>query len=149
MPKIAFYRQKRADGGLHTGLMHDLDVVLERFDESEEPSDPALVWFVDVRAEGAKLPREGEQIRRWFLDQSAVVQQGLRALADELQAGMAVDTWPLTRKLAGAPRGVRLQVVCSIARRLDALDVSRLLRDVADHWQEYLHLPRSYESSVS
>ena len=45
---------------------------------------------------------------------------------------MDVDVWPLQQKISGTPRGLRMTIVCSVARRLDALDIARTLRGVAE-----------------
>jgi len=60
MPTITFYRQARRDGGIRTGIEIDQNTVLMRFDRGRKESDPALLWCVDVRCSGARLPREPE-----------------------------------------------------------------------------------------
>ena len=62
----------------------------------------------------------------------------LPQLADELRAGMDVDVWPLLWNIPGTPRGLSMSIVCSIMRRLEALEAANILRGVADDWQESL-----------
>src|SRR5262249_30623439 len=142
MTHLTFYRQKRCDGGIHTGLSLNRETVLGHFEDGPDFSDPVLLWFVDVRVEGRRLPHEAEAIRQWFLDHSAAIQQGLREVAEEVRAGFEPDVWPMQRPLPRPPRGVRWNLVCCALRRFDALDISKLVLDEADHWQAYLRLPR-------
>jgi hypothetical protein len=132
---ISFYRQARRDGGIRTGVTIDADTVLHRYEGGGNDSDPALVWFVDLRCEGRRLPTEPEAAREWFLSHAQLIKEGLRASAEELQAGIDIGSWPLERPLTG-PRGVRMRVVCSAVRRPEALDIARILQDIADHWEE-------------
>jgi hypothetical protein len=135
MSAISFYRQARRDGGIRTGITIDADTVLHRYENGGNDSDPALVWFVDVRCEGRRLPTEPEPAREWFLSHAQLIKAALRASAEELRAGIDIGSWPLERSISG-PRGVRMRIVCSAVRRLEALDIARILHDIADHWEE-------------
>jgi len=135
MSAISFYRQARRDGGIRTGISIDTDTVLHCYDNGGDDSDPALVWFVDVRCEGRRLPDEPALAREWFLSHAQPIKVGLRACAEELRAGIDIGSWPIERPISG-PRAVRTRVVCSAVRRLEALDIARILQDVADHWEE-------------
>src|SRR5713101_6358907 len=108
MAQITFYRQKRWDGGIHTGLATEHGTVLEQHQHGKGISDPALLWFVDVRAKGRSLPHDVEGIRKWFLHHADLVTNELRNLSDELTAGIDFNCLPLERRVAGAPRGVRV-----------------------------------------
>jgi hypothetical protein len=145
MQTISFYRQQRQDEAIRTGLAADGATLLQHFDEGAAESDPALLWYVDVRAEGRGLPRDGEAVRVWFQEHADVIRQALRNLANELRAGIDVDAWPLQAPVAGAPRGVKLEIVCSAVRRLQALQIADRLLDIAEHWDEYLSLLDPYE----
>ena len=52
MPNLTFYRQKRVDGGVRTGVELDGETVASLFEEGDPERDPALLWFVDLRCEG-------------------------------------------------------------------------------------------------
>ena len=53
--ELSFYRQKRQDGGIRTAVTVDGDTVLHRFQPGEGASDPALLWYVDLRCAGRRL----------------------------------------------------------------------------------------------
>jgi hypothetical protein len=138
MPKLNYYRQRRVDGGLRSAISVDDTIVLHVFEPGDEESDPALRWYVDVRSEGTRLPTRPADVRQWYQDQREIIETALRALADELRAGIDIDSWPLQRSVPGAPRGVRIKIVSSAVRRVDALQLSDVFLDLADHWDEYL-----------
>lgn len=136
MSKLTYYRQKRMDGGTRTGVEVGGVTVLGRFEHDAEETDPVLRWYVDLRCEGARLPGDPEAVRNWLLDNAGLIRDALHALAEELRAGMDFDTWPLQWKVPKGPRGVRMTIVCSVTRRLDARDIARVLADIAAHWEE-------------
>jgi hypothetical protein len=136
MNKIIYYRQKRYDGAIRTGIVVNGDLVLESLENESDEPDPALLWYVDVRCEGKRLPTNVEEVRSWLLKQSPIVRHALGEFAEELQAGMDVDVWPLQRKIAHPQRGVRMNLVCSVARRLEALKIADILRGLAEVWEE-------------
>jgi hypothetical protein len=130
------------------GLSVDYDTVLHWFQEGGEEWDPALLWFVDVRGKKKRRPADAEEVRQWFQQHTAVVQTGLRTLAQELRAGMDVDDWPLQWTIPNAPREKQLKIVCSAVRRLDALEIARVLTGIADNWSDYLAQLQPEESSL-
>lgn len=148
MTDISFYRQQRQDGGVRSGLEVDGGIVLHHFQEGRGDSDPALLWFVDVRVKGRNIPRTAEAARAWFAEQKIIIQEGLRNLAEELRAGMDFDSWPLQRPLKGVPRGAQVQIVCSAVRRLKARDIAKILIDIADHWLELLQELEPYQPAI-
>jgi hypothetical protein len=145
--KISYYRQMRVDGAIRTGITVDDELVLHLFVNEPEEADPVLLWFVDIRCEGKSLPTGAEEARHWLLQQSAVVRKGLHDLADELRAGIDVDIWPLQRKVSGAPRGVRMTIVCSASRRLVARNIAGVLREVAEIWEESIRATQPLEEA--
>ena len=136
MSKLSFYQQERLDGGVRTAITADDDTILHHFESGPDDDDPVLAWYVDVRCEGSRLPAEAAEAKEWFLRHAAVIRQGLRAVADELRAGIDVHAWPLQRPIKGGPRGVAIKIVCSVHRRQDALDMAKILGDLATHWEE-------------
>ncbi len=142
---ISFYRQRRRDGDLRMGLEVSGDTVAQQFIEGSDEPDPAIEWFLDVRAQGNRLPRSALGIEKWFRDHAAVIRTGLRALADQLPAGIDADSWPLQWPIPGAPAAIKLHIVCSAIRRSRALAISDQLRDTADHWEDYLNQLRPLE----
>src|SRR5438876_86375 len=137
--EITFYRQKRRDGGIHTGLTIEGSTALEMAEGMNwEDPDPVLLWWVDLRCEGKKLPDHTEEARQWLLDHRELITGAFEALADELRAGMDYNSWPLRWRVPSAPRGVRMVIGCEAMYRADALAITGLLRDMAAHWQEWL-----------
>jgi hypothetical protein len=138
MPRITFYHHRRRDGGTRTGVDVDDVTVLQRFVPGKGEPDPVLLWFVDVRSSGRSLPEDAEGARRWLIERGAVVREALHSLAQEVRAGIDEQSWPLVRPVAGAPRGVRMEIACSAIRRVEARDLAGILADVAAAWEDRL-----------
>jgi hypothetical protein len=136
MSTITFFRQARRDGGIRTGIDIDDRTVLSRFEAGGREDDPALLWYVDVRCAGPRLPRDVEAARQWLIRHEAAVRQALDALARQAPDGVDASEWPLqtTKRLAGAT----VTVACSAVRRVEAREMAAVLRDVAEHWRERL-----------
>jgi hypothetical protein len=128
----------RQDGGLRTAVTAEDDHLLHLFQRGKKPDDPALLWYVDVRCQGARLPTEAEQARQWFLDQAPVIREALTELAEKLHAGVDSEGWPLLWEVPHHPRGVRMTIACSAVRRMAALDIASILTDLRDHWEEII-----------
>lgn len=137
MHSLTFYRQARRDGGVRTGIDIDEDTVLVRFDPGKDEPDPALLWYVDVRCRGARLPRDADGAREWLQRQSKTIKRLLEGLADEVPAGADPDQWPLLKEARVGP-GVTITVACAAMRRADAQRISGVLRDTAKHWEEWV-----------
>jgi hypothetical protein len=138
MRKLSFYRQERRDRGIRTGIEIDGDVVLHSFEEGEGEPDPSLLWYIDIRCEGDRLPADPEKARRWFLDHAEVIRAGIKLLAEEIGAGVDHGGWPLRWTMPKGPRGVRVEVAVSAVRRLEAMGMAKKLADIAEHWEERL-----------
>lgn len=135
MSTLTFYRQARRDGGVRTGIEINSNTVLARFEQGSEDGDPALVWYVDVRCEGARLPAEPEAARAWFIRNESAITRLLEALADEVPSGIDPGDWPL-RKEHQLSTGVRVTVACSAMRRVEGQQIAQVLRDIAANWRE-------------
>jgi hypothetical protein len=146
MGKVGYFRQMRQDGAIRTGITVNGNLVLHLFENEAEEPDPALLWYVDVRSEGKSLPTTAEEARSWLLNQSAVIRSALNDLANDLQAGMDIDVWPLQRRITGTPRGLRMTIVCSVVRRLEGLRIAEILRVVAEGWVESIHAAKPLEA---
>jgi hypothetical protein len=138
MPKLNFFRQRRVDGGTRSGISVDDLIVLEAFEPGGADSDPALLWYMDVRCEGARLPAQPAAARQWFLDQRGLITGALRELAEDVRAGIDVDAWPPQRRVSPAPKGVEMTIVCSAVRRVAALELAAVLLESATHWEDHL-----------
>lgn len=135
MPKLIFYRQLRADGGVRTGVDVDGDTVYGIFEEGESDDNPRLRRFVDLRCNGERLPRTGRGARKWLLEHGGAITTGIEHCADEVSAGIDPDvlsyTWSGFEHLA---QGVGAKLVMSAARRSDAIEMPEILRDISANW---------------
>jgi hypothetical protein len=134
MHELTFYRQKRVDGGIRTGIDLDGVTVLEDFESGEAERDPALRWYVDLRCEGDALPGEADSAREWLVGQEDLIREGFRAYAAQLAAGADPDDYPLQwSEFQHLPPGVKMSIACSAIRRVDARELNHVLEDIADH----------------
>jgi hypothetical protein len=146
MNRLNFYRQKRRDGGLRTGIDLNDERVLEIYEPGDSPPDSALLWFVDVRCSGENLPSDPEAIRNWFLGRSDTIRAGLRDLSKELLAGIDAD-WPI-RKVLAAQDAVRIAIYCSVTRRFEGREISEILSDLESKWPEVIRSLGTYVHPV-
>jgi len=137
MPSITYYRQARRDHGIRSGIDIDEDTVLSKFERpgSSKDQDPALLWYVDVRCQGKKLPRDPEAARRWFVGHGTAIADVLRLAAQEVPAGSDPGDWPVQFTKAIPQEGVKISVVYSAVRRAEALHMAEILLEIADRWQ--------------
>jgi hypothetical protein len=144
--KVVFYRQKRRDGGIRTAIEvnGENELGLEEGFDSAEP-DPVLLWWVDLRCEGKKLPTDPERVRQWLLAHGRVIRGALAALAEEIAAGVDFNSSPYLWPVPKPPRGVRMTVAVCALRRVDARAMRDVLADVADRWDEILNKLRVVE----
>ncbi len=136
MANITYYRQKRRDGGIRTGIEIEGTTKLGREEGFDDESDPVLLWWVDLRCEGKKLPTDPEEARHWLLEQGPVIRAAFEALAEEAQAGIDFNTFPYLWPVPKTPRGVRMTIAAMANRRLDARAMTGVLLDIAARWQE-------------
>ncbi len=143
--KLIWYRQKRFDGGIRTAVDVDDVHLLHQFENRCRNPDPALLWFADLRCEGPRLPTTAERARQWLLENSSVIQQAFRTVAEEFRAGIDNDTWPLLRRVEEFPGRVKAVVAFTAVRRLDSVAMADVLIDVAEYWDERLRSLPSVE----
>lgn len=137
MSSIVFFRQARMDGGIRTGI--DVDGAgWEYYEGGSEEYDPALIWYVDLRAQGDHLPGSLEDARQWLLDQESLVNATYQQLVERLEVGMDPDVWPLKVENVQTFPGSFLAAVCSCMRRISARQMSTTVQEIADGWKEYL-----------
>ncbi|HZW34920.1 MAG TPA: hypothetical protein VFF52_29625 [Isosphaeraceae bacterium] len=139
MAKLIFYRQKRYDGGVRTGLELDGDPIGERFEGGEGERDPALIWYVDLRCEGPGIPDDPDLAEQWLFDHAPIIRDGFLRLAERLRAGTDKDIYSLKwSDFPDAPEGVSMTIACSAVRRVDGREISAVLKDIASHWEDIL-----------
>ncbi len=137
MPTIAFYCQKRFDGGIRTGIGIDDKTLLHHFDAGDEARDPALLWFVDVRCTADRLPIDADRARQWLSDHAEPIGEALCLAAERLALGSDGDQ-PVRQTISLA-RGVKGEIVASAVRRLGPGEFAAALREVALTWRDLLN----------
>ena len=141
MQTITFFRQVRKDGGIRTGVDLGQDTVLSRFDAGAAERDPALVWYVDVRAEGASLPATIEGARQWIVGHESTIRDKLLSMAEVYPAGVDSSEGPMASETTSTGRGrqkVKLTVYTAVNRREEATRMPTILRDIAAHLSVYV-----------
>jgi hypothetical protein len=139
MSTLTFFRQARVDGGIRTGVRVNGDLAWHHFDEpSSADLDPALLWYVDLRCEGASLPTEKEQARHWLIQNAPVIQEAFSALAEKLQVGYDDESWPYQFQVSAAPPDTSMKIVCSSIRGLELGDLAKAIRAIGENWVPYL-----------
>jgi hypothetical protein len=141
MRELSFYRQKRYDGGVRTGIELDGETILGIFDEGppdeqDNPMGSALLWYVDVRCHGETLPDGAEGARGWLIQHADTILSGLNSQSKNLVAGLD-DGGPIVwRDFPVTPPGVTIEVVCSWIHGIRGLEISAVFKDIADHFVE-------------
>lgn len=144
MATIAFYKQVRDDGGIHTGVEVNGVTCFDRFELEGEEYDPVLTWYIEVRCEGETVPPTATGAILWLLDHATIIQNGLTQLAERLSVGLDHSTYPLDWEIPGAPTGVRMHLRCAATRRVTALAMAKFVNEVGAQWQELVRrLPES------
>jgi len=149
MAKLIFYRQERYDNGIRTGLELDGYPIAERFEEGDGQRDPALIWYVDLRCEGPRVPSEPELAEPWLLEHSPLFRDGFLRFGERLRAGADKDIYSLTwGDFPDAPEGVGVTLSCSAVRRVDGREMSSILREIGTHWEEIIQSLEVPEGAV-
>src|SRR3990172_12151792 len=107
MTNIDFYRQQRFDGGVRSGIGVNNVTILERFNPGRRESNPALLWYIDVRLEGKSLPQDPDAVREWLRRENGFIRRGLSKAADQLELGIDADVLPFMQELRDAQTGVK------------------------------------------
>lgn len=137
MSKITFFRQAREDGGIRMGIEVDDRTVLSQFEEGSDEFDPALTWYVDVRFEGARLPKDGEAARQWLIRQTPIVQRELSAAAEKIPSGIDPDYRPVLYEVK-LRDGLRMTLACSAMRRVKAKQIASIVAEIAGSWRTWI-----------
>lgn len=140
MPNFVFFRQKRQDGGIHTGLDWENDTQWESFEPGETEGDPVLEWWVDLRGEGPEVPDDPEELPDWLRRHGGPIRDGFAVVAEELRAGIDAGSgsWPVLRPLPPTIPGTQLVIGMSALRRVNGREVPNVMNYVAEHWEELI-----------
>ncbi len=139
MPDLTFYRQKRYDGGIRTGVELDGLTLSRHFVSPRGERDPSLLWFVDLRCSGSGIPDDPAAAFDWLQEHAAVIREGFRRYSDKLEVGADVDRYPLEWTDFGeAIPGVEMKIACSAVRRVEAREIAVVIAEIGVRWQEFL-----------
>ena len=137
--KLTFFHQKRKDQAVRTGIEVDDELLAQKFIQGLHDHDSALLWYVDVRCTvDQSAPIELGEAKALLTKIGEPVRHALRAVADELRAGLDSDVWPLRRDVNDLPAGIRAEVVCSAMRRITDGELSQVLGRLAGNWTEII-----------
>jgi hypothetical protein len=138
MGKLTFYRQVRADGGIRMGLDVDDDSLAHHFEPGPDDDDPRLLWFIDIRCQGKKVPTTFDDGADWLRENSKRIKSALSDLANELAPGIDSDIVPGRTMVPGMPPGAKIEIVFTATKRVLARDMAKHLREFRDHFEDYL-----------
>jgi len=133
MKNLTFFRQKRRDGSVRTGVELDEERILEDFESGAPREDPRLLWWIDVRCSQKTWPEETEKLREWLLEHAQRIEGGLKALATELNTGIDKDC-PV-KHVAPSRAGTKIEIFCSAMRRVAGREIQTELFTLARNWQ--------------
>jgi hypothetical protein len=140
MGKLTFYRQARADGGVRMGLDVDGYGVAHHFNPGADDDDPRLLWFIDLRCEGKKVPKTFEDAMDWLKENAKPIEAEFARLADELTVGIDSDFVPGQQIVRHSPPGSKITIVFSATKRVVAREMGKHLRDFGDDFEEFLEV---------
>lgn len=150
MAKLLFYRQKRVDRRIRTGLEWNDQTLAERFDDGPGERDPVLLWYVDVKCEGPGIPEDPDLAEQWFVDHSEILRNSLGSYAEQLGPGIDMGMHSLTWNLAPeTSENVQVTIACSAADRITARELPSIMKDLAVQWDgimNYIELMERAES---
>jgi hypothetical protein len=139
MTKVTFFQQRRKDQAVRTGVEVNEETVLQRFSPGEGESDPALLWFIDLRfVINQSIATEAEAAKRFLMTIATPVRGALEQCAKEFQAGIDPDTWPARREIANLPPDVDGVIVSSAMRRLTLGEMGEAFTDLGQRWIDIL-----------
>jgi len=149
MAKLMFYRQKRYDGGIRMGVDLNGEEIAHHFEEGSAERDPALIWYADLRCEGPGLPNDPDDAMDWLLAHSPSIRVGFARFAEKLRVGADTDIYSLYwTEFPEVPEGVTMTIACSAARQVDGREMSSVLTEISERWDELLlelDIPESVE----
>ena len=137
MAKLVIFRQRRRDGAERWGVEVDGDAILQHFTGDADSIDPVLSWYIDIRGIGSGLPVDPEALRDWLCEREEFFASALRDAAEELAVGFDSEIWPFQYQVEPID-GLEMKVVCSAARRIDGLEMSQHLDQLAEQWTTFL-----------
>jgi hypothetical protein len=144
---LTFFRQKRRDGGIRTGVEVGDERMLECFEAGSPEEDSTLLWWVDVRCTQRTWPTDPEGVRAWLLKNAPRIETGLTDYAAELAAGIDIN-WPVKHIVPGGA-DVKMQISCSAMHRVAGREIPTELSELSNHWQTIIAELPSNELAVA
>jgi hypothetical protein len=140
MPKFSVYQQERNDGGSRIGVSFDDESDWQVFEPGPTDDDPTLRWYVDVRGEGDGVPESADDLYEWLrsLEMTDLIRREVTEFAARLATGIDQGAIPVRHIVANPPPGVRLSLVTSAVRRVDALEIADIVRRFGEDWPDLL-----------
>jgi hypothetical protein len=136
-PKLVFYRQQRVDGGVRTGVdWHDYSL-LQHFERGDD-DDSSLLWYVDLRFSGPRLPKDPDDVREWLIEQEPWLLDAIDHAARDLEVGIDADVLPYKRRCSETPAGINVELVASAQRRVPGLQVGKAVRHIGRYWRRII-----------
>ena len=136
MKNLTFFRQKRIDGSVRTGVELGEQRMLESFEPGSPEEDPTLIWWIDVRCTKRTWPSEPEGVRAWLLKNAQTFQKALKDYAAEMGAGIDIN-WPVQHIVPGGA-DIKMQISCSAMQRVAGREIPTELAELANHWQSII-----------
>ncbi|MGC1273196.1 MAG: hypothetical protein WBC44_05775 [Planctomycetaceae bacterium] len=138
MTDVTFYRQKRFDDGLRTGIDVDGVEYWHHYAPGPDEGDSGILWFVDVRLEGDSLPDDPDAVRSWLSMHAREITTALREFSQQYVIGLDAGPYPQRRQIEGLPDNVDGAMVLSAAHRVEARRLGDVLAEIADDWPNLL-----------
>jgi len=141
--ELTFFRQKRFDGGVRTGVEHDGVRLLRNFEQGpgdleDMPLGSGLEWYIDLRFSGPTLPKQTESVKNWLLDHTEAIRQSLSDFATLVGAGVD-DEFPLeSPPYEVGEQDIRLRVVSSVTKRVTRLNFAEIISQFAQEFPDYV-----------
>jgi hypothetical protein len=140
MPKFSVYQQERNDGGSRIGISFDDESDWQVFEPGPTDDDSTLRWYVDVRGEGDGVPDNAGDLYDWLRSSkmTELIRRETSSFSAQLATGIDQGAWPVRHVIANPPAGVRLSLVTSAIRRVDALEIADIVRRFGEDWPDLL-----------
>ena len=132
---LTFFKQKRPDGSIRTGIELDDELVLSRDTAGFKNTDFALVWYIHVQC--LMLP----SVRSWdpaaFLAENAIaIKAALMATAKEIKSGIFDKL--LRHDVTDLTDGSKIEVAYFTTRRASEKGLRQAMVDLASRWVEII-----------
>lgn len=135
---LTYYCQYRADHGMHMGIEVDGIPLWESFQPGKGEPNPILLWYVDLRGKGKKIPASPPAIRLWLFDQGPAIKAAFQELAHQLEVGMDQDVYPVQWPVPLQVPGVQLTIVCFASHRVLGREMAQIVAKLGHNWEKNL-----------